>query len=95
MALDNATQFISPIFLIFAGAAVSSTIALFTRQSMLVAYMLIGVVLGPFCLNWVSDVSQIRHTGDIGIIFLLFLLGLHFYFLTLPKLHTLRHVLLE
>jgi Kef-type K+ transport system membrane component KefB len=77
MALDNATQLISPIFLIFAGAAVSSTIALFTRQSMLVAYMLIGVVLGPFCLNWVSDVSQIRHTGDIGIIFLLFLLGLH------------------
>ncbi len=77
MAIDNATQLISPIFLIFAGAAVSSTVALFTRQSMLVAYMLIGVVLGPSCLKWVSDVSQIRHTGDIGIIFLLFLLGLH------------------
>jgi Kef-type K+ transport system membrane component KefB len=77
MAFDNASQLIYPIFLIFAGAALTSTLALFTRQSMLVAYMLIGVVLGPPCLNLVSDVSQIRHTGDIGIIFLLFLLGLH------------------
>lgn len=65
------------IFLIFAGAAILSTLALFTRQSLLVAYMLIGAVLGPFGLQLVKDSALVKQTGDIGIIFLLFLLGLN------------------
>src|SRR5690242_5401657 len=65
------------IFLIFVGAAILSTLALFTRQSLLVAYMLIGAILGPFGLKLVQDSDLIKQTGDIGIIFLLFLLGLH------------------
>src|SRR3990167_1783067 len=65
------------IFLIFAGAAVFSTIVLYTKQSLLVAYILLGATLGPWGLQLVSDVSTIRQVGDVGIVFLLFLLGLH------------------
>lgn len=65
------------VFLIFAGAAILSTVALFTRQSLLVAYMVIGALLGPWGLKLVKDSYLIKETGDIGIIFLLFLLGLH------------------
>jgi Kef-type K+ transport system, predicted NAD-binding component len=65
------------IFLIFAGAAVFSTLALFTRQSMLVAYILLGAVLGPYGLKWLPDPTLVNNVGDVGIIFLLFLLGLH------------------
>ncbi len=65
------------IFLIFAGAAVLSTLALYTRQSLLVAYMLLGMVLGPWGLKWVANPAIIQQIGDVGIIFLLFLLGLH------------------
>lgn len=65
------------LFLIFSGAAVLSTFALLTRQSLLVGYMLLGVILGPSVLNWFSDSSTISQTGEVGIIFLLFLLGLH------------------
>ncbi len=65
------------LFLIFTGAAILSTIALLTRQSMMVAYMLLGILLGPWCLKLVGDAQLVRHVGDIGIIFLLFLLGLH------------------
>lgn len=65
------------IFLIFAGAAVLSTLALLSRQSMLVAYMVLGVILGPSCLKLVGDSAVVRGIGDVGIIFLLFLLGLH------------------
>lgn len=67
------------LFLIFAGAAVVSTLALFTRQSLLVAYMLLGALLGPFCFRWITDYSLIHQASDIGIIFLLFLLGLHLH----------------
>lgn len=65
------------MFLIFAGAAVFSTVALFTRQSLLVAYMVLGVILGPWGLKLISDPEIAQKTGDFGIIFLLFLLGLH------------------
>lgn len=65
------------IFLIFSGAAVLSTVALYTRQSLLVAYIILGFVLGPWGLKLISDASVVHKVDDIGIIFLLFLLGLN------------------
>jgi Kef-type K+ transport system membrane component KefB len=72
----HGTQFIYFIFLIFTGAAVLATLALFTRQSLLVAYILLGILLGPFGLKLLPDIALARQIGDVGIIFLLFLLGL-------------------
>lgn len=65
------------IFLIFAGAALFSTIVLYTRQSLLVAYILLGAAFGPWGLKLVADVTIVKQVGDMGIVFLLFLLGLH------------------
>jgi len=65
------------IFLIFAGAAVLSTFALLTRQSMLVAYIFLGILLGPFGLKLIDDTELVKAVSDVGIIFLLFLLGLN------------------
>lgn len=65
------------IFLIFTGTAVLSTLALFTRQSLLVMYIALGAMLGPWGLKLVKDPILINQIGDIGIVFLLFLLGLN------------------
>lgn len=65
------------IFLIFTGTAILATLALFTRQSMLVAYIALGAILGPWGLKLVNNTEMIKQAGDIGILFLLFLLGLH------------------
>lgn len=65
------------IFLIFAGAAFLSTLVLYTKQSLLVAYILLGAIIGPWGLRLVPDVTTVQQIGDIGIVFLLFLLGLH------------------
>jgi len=65
------------IFLIFTGAAILAAIALFARQSLLVAYILLGGLVGPWGLQLVNDASVIQQIGHIGIIFLLFLLGLN------------------
>jgi len=37
----------------------------------------LGAILGPWGFKLVSDVSTVKQIGDIGIVFLLFLLGLH------------------
>lgn len=65
------------IFLIFFGTAILSTLALFTRQSLLVAYIVVGAILGPYGLKFIANGVVVKQAGDIGIIFLLFLLGLH------------------
>ncbi len=65
------------IFLIFVGAAFISTLVLYTRQSLLVAYIILGIILGPYCLKLIPDLTAVRQVGDIGIVFLLFLIGLH------------------
>ena len=69
-------SFVFSIFIIFTGAAVLATIALYTHQSLLVAYILLGVLLGPSLLKVVPNLGLARDIGDEGIIFLLFLVGL-------------------
>ena len=63
-------------FLIFSGAAIATTIALYTRQPFLVMYILLGLALGPYGLGYLKDIELLSQAADIGIIFLLFLLGL-------------------
>lgn len=65
------------LFLIFVGAAVFATLALYARQSLIIGYIVLGVVLGPWGLKWVTDTNLIQDISNIGIIFLLFLLGLN------------------
>lgn len=65
------------IFLIFSGASVLATVALVTRQSLLVSYILLGFILGPWGLKLITNTEVIHHFSEVGIIFLLFLLGLH------------------
>ncbi len=67
------------IFLIFSGAALVATLALYARQAMLVGYILLGAVTGPSALGLVDDPELIEQISEIGIIFLLFLLGLNLY----------------
>jgi len=64
------------MFLIFSGAAVLASVALFARQALLVAYILLGVLLGPHVLSAVDNPALIIEISHIGIIFLLFLMGL-------------------
>ena len=40
------------IFLIFAGAAVLATVALYARQALIVAYIVLGILFGPSVLGW-------------------------------------------
>lgn len=69
--------FVYTVFLVFTGAAVVATLALAARQSLLIAYILLGVAFGPSVLGLVSDPELIRSISEFGIVFLLFLLGLN------------------
>lgn len=65
------------IFLIFTGAAVIATIVLYARQALPVAYIALGLLFGPWGFGLTTDPEVIRGMAEVGIIFLLFLLGLN------------------
>jgi Kef-type K+ transport system membrane component KefB len=73
----HADTFIQTLFLIFTGAALIATVALFLRQALPVAYILLGMIIGPWGLGLTADAAVVDGMAEIGIIFLLFLLGLN------------------
>ncbi len=73
----NSTSVIFSISVVFVGAAVLATLALYARQAMIVAYIIVGLVLGPAGLKVVEDAAWLEEIAHIGIMFLLYLLGLN------------------
>ena len=65
------------LFLIFCGAALLATLAMAVRQSLIIAYIGLGLLIGPWGVNLLSDIGLIQDIAGIGIVFLLFLLGLN------------------
>lgn len=72
----DSISIVNSFFLIFSGAAILASIVLFTRQPIILAYIALGALIGPFGLNYISDARLLSEIAEIGIIFLLFLLGL-------------------
>ncbi len=61
---------------IFLGAALLASLALYTRQPIIIAYIALGALLGPYGSGVIANVRLVNDAGHVGIIFLLFLLGL-------------------
>lgn len=70
-----------------------AVVAIFQRWRLpsSLGYLLVGLLLGPHTWGPVLDAEQIRPLADIGIVFLLFTVGLNF---SLPQIYAQRHQLL-
>lgn len=74
--MDN-ESIVFTLFLIFFGAALIATLALTLRQSLIIAYIAVGLLIGPSGLQLIHDPELIQNIANVGIVFLLFLLGLN------------------
>ena len=74
--------------LILLAASVISVVALRAlRLPPLVAYLAVGMLLGPHAANLAGDPTAVAHAGELGVVFLMFTLGLEF---NLAKLTAMR-----
>lgn len=76
MGLDN---IVLELAIIFAGAAALGTLFLYLRQPIILAYIVLGGLIGPWGFRVLGDAGHIEHLSHIGIILLLFLLGLNLH----------------
>ena len=72
--MDN---IIFELVLIFAGAAVLATLFLYLKQPIILAYIFLGVAIGPSGFRLIDNPHHIEQLSHIGIILLLFLIGLN------------------
>ncbi len=63
--------------LIFAGAAIFATIFLYLKQPVILAYIGFGIVAGPWGLGLIKEPGHIEELSHIGVILLLYLLGIN------------------
>lgn len=61
---------------VLAVAAVVGFLAIRARQPLIVAFILVGILVGPSVLGWVSEAEPLKLMAEIGIAILLFLVGL-------------------
>lgn len=66
-------------------------IALFQRLRLppVLGYLCVGLMIGPTAFNWVNESEELPDLAELGVVFLLFTLGLEF---SLTKMLALRHV---
>jgi len=63
--------------LIFAGAAFFATVFLYLKQPVILAYIGLGVIAGPWGLGLIKHPEHIEELSHIGVILLLYLLGIN------------------
>ena len=66
-------------------------VALFRSMKLppMLGYLIVGVTIGPHALGWIPDAAEARELAEIGVVFLMFTVGLEF---SLPKLVTMRRL---
>ncbi len=63
--------------LIFAGAAFFATIFLYLKQPVILAYIAFGIAVGPLGLGLIKEPDHIEKLSHVGVILLLYLLGIN------------------
>lgn len=46
------------------------------RLGAVLGYLLAGIIIGPFVLGFIRNVNDILHFSELGVVFLMFLIGL-------------------
>ena len=52
---------------VFLGAAVFASIALYTRQPIIIAYIALGALLGPYGSGIINDVEMVADAGTLAL----------------------------
>ena len=78
LQLTEQLRFILDLGGAIAAALLGGAIAIRLRQPAIVGYLLAGIAIGPFTPGFVGDVERISVLADVGIVLLLFALGVQF-----------------
>ena len=74
--MHEAEAILTTMMLIFCLTAIAASVGMYLRQPLTIVYMVLGCMLGPYGFGWIGEANAIEQLGHIGIVFLLFTVGL-------------------
>jgi len=63
----------------------------YVKLPQILAYLVTGILIGPYSLGWLSNTEEIRFLAEFGLVFLLFSIGLEF---SMPRLVAMRRLVI-
>ncbi|HET9404278.1 MAG TPA: monovalent cation:proton antiporter-2 (CPA2) family protein [Burkholderiales bacterium] len=77
------------VLILLAAAVLVVAVFRALRLPPMLGYLIVGVAIGPHALGWISETAEVRGLAEIGVVFLMFSIGLEF---SLPRLFTMRRI---
>ncbi|MEM9159831.1 MAG: monovalent cation:proton antiporter-2 (CPA2) family protein [Verrucomicrobiota bacterium] len=69
-------QFLLQLFIFLAAAAIAVPIAKKLGLGSVLGYLIAGIVIGPFGMSLISNIEDVMHFTEFGVVMMLFLVGL-------------------
>ena len=66
------------VLILLATAVLVVVVFRLLRLPPMLGYLIVGVAIGPHALGWISDTAEARGLAEIGVVFLMFSIGLEF-----------------
>lgn len=80
---------LQPVLVLLAAAVLVVVIFRTLKLPPLLGYLIVGVSIGPHALGWITTTDEVTHLAEIGVVFLMFSIGLEF---SLSRLMTMRRI---
>jgi len=80
---------LQPVLVLLAAAVLVVVIFRSLRLPPLLGYLIVGAAIGPHALGWITTTDEVRDMAEIGVVFLMFSIGLEF---SLSRLRTMRRI---
>jgi len=80
---------LQPVLILLAAAVLVVVVFRTLRLPPLLGYLIVGVAIGPHALGWITTTDEVRDLAEIGVVFLMFSIGLEF---SLSRLMTMRRI---
>ncbi|MDH5592260.1 MAG: monovalent cation:proton antiporter-2 (CPA2) family protein, partial [Gammaproteobacteria bacterium] len=87
--IDASTHYLMDVLALLLATVIVIPLFHAIRLGAILGYLAAGAILGPWGLGLITEVEQVRHLGEFGVIFLLFILGIE---LKPEKLWQMRHM---
>ncbi|MCK9486878.1 MAG: cation:proton antiporter [Dehalococcoidia bacterium] len=86
--MPDASSLLASLALALLAAGFSGAIAASLRQSVIVGYIIAGIVISPYTPGYVADSANVEALAEIGIVLLLFVTGMEVSFRELSRVGT-------
>ncbi|MEA2001818.1 MAG: cation:proton antiporter [Actinomycetota bacterium] len=72
----GAPPLVADLGIVLLATAIFGYVAVRLKLVAIVGYLIAGAIIGPLALGWIDDIHLVEQMGEIGIIFLMFFIGL-------------------